>query len=72
MVPKYDVEIEYLDKDGNVWDSHTVFMSDDYDEAYAESQKVELRSPDEQVAIWEWDDNRSMVEDSNVVKSYGE
>lgn len=72
MVPKYDVEIEYLDKDGNVWDSHTVFMSDDYDEAYAESQKVELQSPDEQVAIWEWDDNRSMVEDSNVVKSYGE
>ncbi|MBP5457289.1 MAG: hypothetical protein J6Y37_12385 [Paludibacteraceae bacterium] len=72
MVPKYDVEIEYLDKDGNVFDSHTVFMSDDYDEAYAESQKVELKGSDEQVSIWEWDDDRNFVEDSWVVKSYEE
>jgi hypothetical protein len=66
---RYDVEVEYLDKDGNVWDSHCVLLTDDYDEAYKTAMETEV-SENEQVAIWEWDENESVVEDSWVVKEF--
>ena len=72
MIPKYEVEIEYLDEEGNVWDSHCVFATDFYEEAVKKAEEVELSGPDEQVAVWEWDDNRSAVEDSWIIKTFEE
>lgn len=69
---KFDVEIEELDDEGNVWDSHEVLSTDDYDEACRVAQEQELEGPYQQVSIWEWDDNRMTVVDSNVVKTYEE
>lgn len=66
---KYNVEIEELDENGNVWDSHDVFYTDDYDEAYKVAMETEIQE-NQQVAIWEWDDDESVVEDSWVVKEY--
>ena len=70
FVGTYDVEVEYLDESGNVFDSHCVMTTDDYDEALAEAEKVELTSPNTQVAIWEWDTENDMVVESNVIKEY--
>jgi len=67
---KYDVEIEYLDEQGNVFDSSCVLLTDNYEEAEAEAQKVELHSDREQVAIWQWDDEETVVEESWVVKEF--
>jgi hypothetical protein len=67
---KYNVVIEELDEQGNVWDSHDVLYTDDYDEASKVAQKQVLDGPHQQVAIWEWDDTESYVIDSNVVKTY--
>lgn len=67
---KYDVEIEYLDEQGNVFDSNCVLLTDSYEEAEAEAQKVELHSDREQVAIWLWDDDETIVEESWVVKEF--
>ena len=69
---KYDVEIEELDDEGNVWDSHEVLSTDDYDEACRVAQEQELEGPYQQVSIWEWDDNHMTVVDSNVVKTFDE
>lgn len=66
---KYNVEIEELDENGNVWDSHDVFYTDDYGEAYEVAMETEIQE-NQQVAIWQWDDNESVVEDSWVVKEY--
>ena len=70
MIGKYNVEIEYLDEKGDVYDSADLFFTDDYDEAEKFAESVELTGPDEQVAIWEWDDNEQYIEDSWVVKVY--
>lgn len=67
---KYNVEIEELDDAGNVWDSHDVLYTDDYDEASRVAQEQKLDGPHQQVAIWEWDDTESVVIDSEVVKTY--
>lgn len=69
---KYDVEIEFLDEFGNVYDSHCVLLTDFLEEAERAAEKVELRSPNEQAAIWEWDDSNSVVEESWVVKRFSE
>ena len=69
---KYNVEIEELDEQGNVWDSHDVLYTDDYDEAYKVAMEQELDGPHQQVAIWEWDDNECVVIDSWVVKEFSE
>ena len=61
---KYNVEIEELDGDGNVWDSHDILYTDNYDEAYKVAQEQVLEGPHQQVAIWEWDDTESQVIDS--------
>lgn len=66
---KYNVEIEELDEHGNVYDSHDVLYTDDYNEAYEVAMKTEIHE-NQQVAIWEWDDDESVVEDSWVVKEY--
>ena len=66
---KFDVEIEYLDRDGNVYDSHCVLLTDSYDEAYDTAMKTDIL-PDEQVAIWEWNDAETAVIDSQVVKTF--
>lgn len=70
MIGKYNVEIEELDEQGNVWDSHDVLYTDDYDEAYKVAMEQELDGPHQQVAIWEWDETESYIEDSWVVKEY--
>jgi hypothetical protein len=70
MLGKYNVVIEEIDSHGNVWDSHDLLYTDDYDEAEEFAAKVELSHPKQQVAIWEWDDTESYVEDSWVVKEY--
>ena len=70
FVGTYDVEVEYLDESGNVFDSHCVMTADDYDVALAEAEKVELTSPNTQVAIWEWDTENDMVVDSYIIKEY--
>lgn len=67
---KFNVEIEYLDEEGNVYDSSDLFFTDDEDEAVKYAESVELFSPNEQVSIWEWDDDEQLVVDSWVVKEY--
>jgi len=67
---KFNVEIEYLDEQGNVYDSHDLFFTDDEDEAVKFAESVPLSGPDEQVAIWEWDDDEQVVVESWVVKEY--
>ena len=67
---KFNVEIEYLDEDGNVYDSSDLFFTDDEDEAVKYAESVELFNPNEQVSIWEWDDDEQVVVDSWVVKEY--
>lgn len=67
---KFNVEIEYLDEDGNVYDSSDLFFTDDEDEAVKYAESVELFNPNEQVSIWEWDDDEQLVVDSWVVKEY--
>ena len=67
---KYDVEIEYLDKQGNVYDSTCVLLTDDEDEANKVALETTLNDMYEQVAVWEWGDNDSYIEDSWVVKTY--
>lgn len=69
-IGKYNVELEYLDENGDVYDTHDLFFTDDEDEAMKYAEAVELTGPDEQVAIWEWDDNEQYIEDSWVVKTY--
>lgn len=69
---KFNVEIEYLDEDGNVYDSSDLFFTDDEDEAVKYAESVELFNPNEQVSIWEWDDDEQVVVDSWVVKEYSE
>lgn len=69
---KYNVEIEELDENGNVWDSHDVHYTDDYDEAYKVAQEQVLEGPHQQVSIWEWDETESYVIDSWVVKEFSE
>jgi len=66
---KFDVEVEYLDRDGNVYDSHCVLLTDDYDEAYETAMNTDIL-PDEQVAIWEWNDEETAVIDSQVVRTF--
>ena len=67
---KFNVEIEYLDEEGNVYDSSDLFFTDDEDEAVKYAKSVKLFNPDEQVSIWEWDDDEQVVVDSWVVKEY--
>ena len=67
---KFNVEIEYLDEEGNVYDSSDLFFTDDENEAVKYAKSVELFNPDEQVSIWEWDDDEQVVVDSWVVKEY--
>lgn len=67
---KYDVEIEELDEFGNVWDSHCVLLTDNLEEAEKKAEATPLNSPNEQVAIWEWNEEETAVEDSWVVKTY--
>lgn len=69
---KFNVEIEYLDEEGNVYDSSDLFFTDDEDEAVKYAKSVKLFNPDEQVSIWEWDDDEQVVVDSWVVKEYSE
>lgn len=69
---KFNVEIEYLDEEGNVYDSSDLFFTDDEDEAVKYAKSVELFNPNEQVSIWEWDDDEQVVVDSWVVKEYSE
>ena len=68
---KYDVEVEYLDEQGNVWDSSMRLMTDSYDEAYEFAMGIELSNDKEQVAIWLWDEDGDFVEESLVVKEFG-
>ena len=70
MLGKYDVEIEFLDEFGNVVDSSEQGLFDNYDEAAEFAEGVELRNDNEQVAIWLWDDDETVVEDSWIVKTY--
>ena len=67
---KFNVEIEYLDEERNVYDSSDLFFTDDEDEAVKYAKSVKLFNPDEQVSIWEWDDDEQVVIDSWVVKEY--
>lgn len=67
---KYDVEIEELDEFGNVLDSHCVLLTDNLEEAGQVAAKTTLHSPNEQVAIWEWNEQETAVEDSWVVKTF--
>ena len=67
---RYDVEIEYLDEQGNVWDSCAILLTDDLEEATAAANKVTLKGPYQQVSIWMWDENEEYVEDSWVVKEF--
>ena len=67
---KFNVEIEYLDEEGNVYDSSDLFFTDDENEAVKYAKSVELFNPNEQVSIWEWDDDEQVVIDSWVVKEY--
>lgn len=67
---KFNVEIEYLDEEGNVYDSSDLFFTDDENEAVKYAKSVELFNPNEQVSIWEWDDDEQVVVDSWVVKEY--
>lgn len=67
---KFNVEIEYLDEEGNVYDSSDLFFTDDENEAVKYAKSVELFKPNEQVSIWEWDDDEQVVVDSWVVKEY--
>lgn len=69
---KYDVEIEELDEFGNVFDSHCVLLTDNLEEAEQVAETTPLLSPNEQVAIWEWNEQETAVEDSWVVKTYSE
>ena len=69
---KFNVEIEYLDEEGNVYDSSDLFFTDDENEAVKYAKSVELFNPNEQVSIWEWDDDEQVVVDSWVVKEYSE
>ena len=69
---KFNVEIEYLDEEGNVYDSSDLFFTDDENEAVKYAKSVKLFNPDEQVSIWEWDDDEQVVVDSWVVKEYSE
>ena len=70
MIGKYNVVFEELDEFGNVWDSHDLFYTDDYDEAVKFAENVEPQHDRQQVAIWEWDETESYVEDSWVVKEF--
>ena len=67
---KFNVEIEFLDEEGNVYDSSDLFFTDDEDEAVKYAKGVKLFNPNEQVSIWEWDDDEQVVVDSWVVKGY--
>ena len=66
---KYDVEVDYLDINGDVYDSHCVLLTDDYDEAYETAMATETNEG-EQIAIWEWNDQETAVIDSEVVKTH--
>ena len=70
MLGRYDVEVEYLDKDGNVVDSSSKGFFDNYEDATTFAQTVTLTGGDEQVAIWYWDENEDVVLDSWIVKEY--
>ena len=72
MLGKYDVEIEFLDEFGNVVDSSEQGLFDNYDEAAEFAESVELHNDNEQVAIWLWDDDETVVEDSWIVKTFNE
>ena len=67
---KYDVEIEYLDAKGNVYDSTCVLLTDSEEEADKVAMDTTLCNENEQVAVWEWSDDNGCVEDSWVVKTY--
>ena len=70
MIGKYNVELEELDDFGNVWDSHDLLFTDNYDDAVKFAEGVELQNEKEQVSIWMWDDTESYVEDSWVIKEF--
>ena len=70
MLGRYDVEVEYLDKNGNVVDSSSKGFFDNYDDADTFAQTVTLTGSDEQVSIWYWDENEDVVLDSWIVKEY--
>ena len=67
---QYSVVIEELDQNGNVWDSHEVQDADTYEEAYNIGMNQNLSGPNEQVTIWEWDEDGEMVNDSWVIKTF--
>ena len=70
MLGKYNVELEELDDSGNVWDSHDLLFTDNYDDAVKFAEGVELQNEKEQVSIWMWDDTESYVEESWVIKEF--
>lgn len=70
MLGKYNVVIEYLDKKGDVFDSHDLLFTDYEDEATKFAEEVELTEPNTQVAIWEWDDDEDYIVVSWIVKEY--
>ena len=66
MLGKYNVAIEYLDENGEVYDSHDLLYTDDYDEAFAFAETV-IPEQNEQVAIWVWDDNEQAIEETVII-----
>lgn len=70
MIGKYEVNIEELDNDGNVWDSTAVKHTDDYDEALSFAKGLKVTHRLQQIAIWTWDDQELNVIDSEIVKTY--
>ena len=57
----YSVEIEHLDKDGNVWDSQCVLETDSYFDAMSVAEGLSV-GENERLAIWERDDNDCVVD----------
>ena len=66
----YDVELEFLDDNGNVVDSNQLFETNDYDEAMAFAIRQKVRNAEEQIAVWVWDDDGENVVDSFIVKTF--
>lgn len=62
----YDVEKEHLDADGNVVDSDSVLITDNYEEALRCARDIRPE-PNTQVAIWFWDEEQENVLDSEVI-----
>ena len=69
---QFEVVIEELDDEGEVVDSNTVSVHQDYEEALKSARKVKLSAPNTQVAIWTWDEEKDNVVDSDIIKSFGQ